>query len=251
MLTINFDDRDLAALGNRAALLTDRNLRFAIAQAMTDSAKEAQEHLKQVTPRFVDRPTPYTLNSTYVRFANPNRLTAEVGFKQSGAKNPSGKYLTPMARGGDRSNTRVEGVLRAGGVIKPTQFIVPLPAFRGDPFGNVPRGTYNMMLSQLKAFSGDSRYLNASDSARSRRKRETAGRFFVIRSQELGEGPKGIFYRAPGSDRIELAFAVLDDAPNYERRFPINRILNDEYANAYSRNIQTSLAKELDRALGR
>jgi hypothetical protein len=251
MLNITFDDSQLTALGDRAALLTDRNLRFAIAQAMTDSAKEAQAHLKAVTPRFVDRPTPFTTNSTYVRFANPSRLTAEVGFRGSGAPNPSGKYLTPIARGGDRSNTRAEGVLRRGGVIKPNQYIVPLPAFRGDPYGNVPRGTYTMLLSQLKAFSGDLGYLNASGSARSRRKRETAGRFFVVRSQKLGEGPKGIFYRAPDGDRIELAFAVLDDAPNYERRFPINRILNDEYANAYSRNIQTSLARELQRALGR
>jgi hypothetical protein len=251
MLNVTIDTKELTRLADRAALLTEKNLRYAVAQAMTDSAKDAQARLKAETPRFVDRPTPWTENSTYVRPAGPNRLTIEVGFKQDAVKGTAaGEYLNPMARGGDRSSTRVEGVLRSGGVIKRDQFIVPTPAFRGDPFGNVPKGTYTMMLSQIKAFSGPLGYLNASG-ARSKRKRATAGQFFTIRSRELGEGPKGIFYRAPGERSFELAFGVLNDAPNYERRFPIQRILNDEYAKAYARNIQTSLARELERALGR
>jgi hypothetical protein len=252
MLNITIDTKELTRLADRAALLTEKNIRYAVAKAMTDSAKDAQARLKAETPRFVDRPTPWTLNGTYVRSAGPNRLTAEVGFKQDAYKgSPAGKYLNPMARGGDRSSTRVEGVLRSGGVIKPNQFIVPTPAFRGDPFGNVPRGILTRMLSQTKAFTGPLASKNASDSARSKRKRAKTGAFFAIYTKELGEGPKGIFYRAPGAKSFELAFGVLDDAPNYERTFPIQRILNDEYAKAYARNIQTSLTKELQRALGR
>jgi hypothetical protein len=251
MLNITIDTKELTRLADRAALLTEKNLRYAVAQAMTDSAKDAQARLKAETPRFVDRPTPFTTDSTYVRFASPNRLTAEVGFKGFGAKNPAGEYLNPMARGGDRKAKPSEWVLRRGGVIKANQFVVPLPEWRGDAYGNVPKGTYSMMLSQLKAFSGSLAYMNASGSARSRRKRATAGQFFTIRSRDLGEGPKGIFYRAPDAKSFELAFAVVDDAPNQERRFPIQRILNDEYAKAYARNIQTSLARELERALGR
>lgn len=252
MLNVSLDTSGLTRLAERAALLTEKNLRHAVAQAMTNSAKDAQARLKAETPRFVDRPTPWTENSTYVRFANPNRLSVEVGFKQDAVKGtPAGRYLSPMARGGDRRNTRAEGVLRAGGVIKPNQFIVPTPAFRGDPYGNVPKGTYTMMLSQTKAFTGPLAYKNASDSARSRRKRATAGQFFTIYSSELGEGARGIFYRAPGAKSFELAFGVLDDAPNYERTFPIPRILNDEYAKAYARNIETSITNELRTALGR
>jgi hypothetical protein len=43
----------------------------------------------------------------------------------------------------------------------------------------------------------------------------------------------------------------LNDAPNYERTFPIPRILNEEYAKAYARNIETSITNELRTALGR
>jgi hypothetical protein len=252
MLNITIDTKELTRLADRAALLTEKNLRYAVAQAMTGSAKDAQARLKAETPRFVDRPTPWTENSTYVRFASPNRLTAEVGFKQDAVKGTAaGKYLNPMARGGDRRNTRAEGVLRAGGVIKDDQFIVPTPAFRSDPFGNVPRGILTRMLSQTKAFTGPLASKNASDSARSKRKRAKTGAFFAIYTKELGEGPKGIFYRAPGERSFELAFGVLNDAPNYERTFPIQRILNDEYAKAYAIRIEASLRKELRTALGR
>ena len=252
MLNVSLDTSELTRLAERAALLTEKNLRYAVAQAMTDSAKDAQARLKEATPRFVDRPTPWTENSTYVRFASPNRLTAEVGFKQDAVKGTAaGKYLNPMARGGDRKAKPSEWVLRRGGVIKANQFIVPLPEWRGDAYGNVPKGTYTMMLSQIKAFSGPLSYLNASGSARSKRKRATAGQFFTIRSRDLGEGPKGIFYRAPGERSFELAFGVLNDAPNYERTFPIQRILNDEYAKAYAVRIEASLRKELRTALGR
>ena len=242
---------DIPQKVGKLALLTDLQFRYAVAQAMTDAAKAADAKIRNDMSRYIDRPTPFTAKSTYVSFANPNRLHAEVGFKQFATKGtPAGKYLSAMARGGDRRNTRAEGVLRAGGVIKPGQFIVPTPAFRGDPYGNVPRGTYTMMLSQIKAFSGDLRSLNASGSARSKRKRATAGQFFTMRSRELGEGPRGIFYRAPGAANgvFELAFAVVNNAPNYEKRFPIVELLNAEVAREYPRLIESSLKKELARA---
>ena len=239
---------DIPQKVGKLALLTDLQFRFAVAQAMTDAARAGDARIRNDMSRYIDRPTPFTAKSTYVTFANPNRMHAEVGFKQFAAKGtPAGVYLSAMARGGDRRNTRAEDALRSGGVIKPDQFIVPTPAFRGDPYGNVPRGTYTMMLSQVKAFSNDRSYMNASGSARSRRKRQTAGQFFVIRSRELGEGPRGIFYRAPGAANgaIELAFAVVNDAPNYERRFPIVQLLNDEVAREYPRLVEARLRKEL------
>ena len=73
MLSITIDTKELTRLANRAALLTEKNIRYAVAQAMTDSARDAQARLEAETPRFVDRPTPWTVNSTYVR---PGRTRA-------------------------------------------------------------------------------------------------------------------------------------------------------------------------------
>jgi hypothetical protein len=229
----------------KLALLTDLQFRYAVAQSMTDSAKAGQKAITDSMSRYIDRPTPFTQRSTYVSFANPNRLSAEVGFKQFATKGtPAGKYLSAMARGGDRSHKRSESVLRGAGAIGRGQYIVPRREWQGDPYGNVPRGTMTMMLSQLKAFGGSLSYMNASGSARSQRKRAQAGQFFMSRSG------RAILYRPPGGDSrdVETAFMVLDDAPNHERRFPIVRILNEEVAREYPRLIKSSLEAELRRA---
>jgi hypothetical protein len=229
----------------KLALLTDLQFRYAVAQAMTDSAKAGQKAITDSMSRYIDRPTPFTQRSTYVSFANPNKLRAEVGFKQFATKGtPAGKYLSAMARGGDRSHKRSESVLRGAGAIGRSQYIVPRREWQGDPYGNVPRGTMTMVLSQLKAFNTAGATLNASNSVRSRRKRETAGQFFMSRSG------RAILYRPPGGDSrdVETAFMVLDDAPNHEKRFPIVRLLNEEIARSYPRHIRSSLERELRRA---
>jgi hypothetical protein len=238
---------DIPAKAGKLALLTDLQFRFAVAQAMTDAAKAGDKKIRSDMSRYIDRPTPFTVNSTYVSFANPNRMRAEVGFKQFAAKGtPAGKYLSAMARGGDRSHKRSEAILRLAGAIGPDQYITPSKenGWAGDPYGNVPRGTYTMMISQLKAFGGSLSYLNASNSKRSQRKRARAGQFFMSRSG------RAILYRSPGGgrDNTETAFMVLDQAPNHERRFPIVKLLNEEVARAYPRLIMSSLQRELARA---
>jgi hypothetical protein len=247
----------------KLALLTDLQFRYAVAQAMTDSAKAGQKAITDSMSRYIDRPTPFTQRSTYVSFANPNRLRAEVGFKgafptssgtgyfagggaRGGSGTPAGKYLSAMARGGDREPKRGERMLRARGLIRGSQYIVPnrKGGWPGDPYGNVPRGTYTLMYSQLKAFSESGFGANDNGSARSRSKRETVGGFFMSRSG------RAILYRPPGGDSrdVETAFMVLDDAPNHERRFPIVRILNEEVQREYPRLIKSSLEAELRRA---
>jgi hypothetical protein len=229
----------------KLALLTDLQFRFAVAQAMTDSAKAGQRAITDNMSRYIDRPTPFTQRSTYVSFANPNRMRAEVGFKQFATKGtPAGVYLSAMARGGDRPAKRSEQVLRRAGAIRSGQYIVPRRDWQGDPYGNVPRGTMSMVLSQLKAYRGDLASLNASNSARSQRKRAQAGQFFMSRSG------RAILYRPPGGNSrdVETAFMILDDAPNHEKRFPIVRLLNEEIDRNYPRLIQTSLRKELEKA---
>jgi hypothetical protein len=236
---------DIPQKAGKLALLTDLQFRFAVAQAMTNAAKAADSKIRNDMGRYIDRPTPFTAKSTYVTFANPNRLRAEVGFKQFATKGtPAGKYLSAMARGGDRSQKRSESILRGAGAIGSGQYITPLRGWQGDPYGNVPRGTMSMVLSQLKAYGGSLSYMNASGSARSQRKRATAGQFFMSRSG------RAILYRSPdgGRDSTETAFMVLDDAPNHERRFPIVKLLNEEVASVYPGAVRASLLAELRRA---
>ena len=241
-------DTNIPEKAGKLALLTDLQLRYAVAQAMTDAAKAGQQAITNSMSRYIDRPTPFTQNSTYVSFANPNRMHAEVGFRQFAAKGtPAGEYLSAMAKGGDRPPKPGERLLRSRGLIQGGQFIVPNreaenAALVVDSYGNVPKGTYSRMYSQLRSYSGIGSLQNATGSARSRRKRKTFGQFFLSGSR------RAILYRAPDSREVETAFIVLDDAPNHEKRFPIVDILNQEVARTYPQLIRSSLERELRRA---
>ena len=73
------------------------NLDQDLAKAMTLAAYDARDYLKNVTPRYVDRPTKWTLNSMFVEKAKPGNLTTRFGFKDTAVKcTPAAKYLQPM-----------------------------------------------------------------------------------------------------------------------------------------------------------
>ena len=98
---------DIPQKVGRLALLTDMQFRFAVAAAMTAAAKAADSKIRNDMSRYIDRPTLFTAESTYVSFANPNKLSAEVGFKQFATNGtPAGRYLSAMSRGGDRPAKR-------------------------------------------------------------------------------------------------------------------------------------------------
>ena len=67
---------DIPQKVGRLALLTDLQFRFAVAAAITAAAKAADSKIRNDMSRYIDRPTPFTAKSTYVTFANPNRMRA-------------------------------------------------------------------------------------------------------------------------------------------------------------------------------
>jgi len=67
---------------------------FAMAKALTQTAIQAQTDIVHAMARVFDRPTPYTLNSTYVIPATKDRLEAFVRLKDESAKGlPAVKWL--------------------------------------------------------------------------------------------------------------------------------------------------------------
>ena len=64
--------------------LDEKNISFAVAKAMTLTGQFAQTKLKAAMNTAIDRPTPYTINSTFVTFAKPSNLFMEVGIKTIG-----------------------------------------------------------------------------------------------------------------------------------------------------------------------
>ncbi len=88
----------------------------------------------------LDRPTPTTLNSLFVKMATKARA-AEVYFKDSWASGiPTDTYLQQAVSGGLRPHKRFEKSLIARGIMRSGQYTVPTTAFMNQ-YGNASRGT--------------------------------------------------------------------------------------------------------------
>jgi len=162
---IEWDSRELTTALDR---LTQRQLPFAIAVALTRTGQVIKNAEISEMRRVFDRPTPFTLNSLMLRPATKQRQYAEVWFKDFAPKGtPAAKYLLPQVRGGSRSNKRFEGALRHGGVLGRDEYAIPARGAPKDSYGNVRRGLYQRILSDL----GSSR--DASQNSKG------SGKFFV------------------------------------------------------------------------
>ena len=241
-----------------------KQLPFVIAKAMTESAKKAQVALKAQTPRYVDRPTTWTMNSTFVRFASPKKLEAWVGFKDSAPKGtPAAKYLQPIISGGARRQKSSERQLVASGVLSPGSFIVPtgITPLKLNAYGNLSGGTYTQVLSRLKALGEQGYTANVSGSNRSQVKRSQRDYF----AGQPGSLPLGIYARlgkkpkgtgGPGSVKggrpitsdlrrgFHTVFYVTRQ-PLYKPTFPVPKILDNTFRNTFGPNLRSAFEREL------
>ncbi|UCV09143.1 hypothetical protein [Dechloromonas denitrificans] len=157
----------------------ERQTRYAMARALTKTAKDAQGELVGEMKNQFDRPTPWTLRSTFVKPATKQTLRAIVGVKDmAGAK----ARATPEAilyhqfRGGGRIWKGLERWLNRAGLIGSSEFVVPGAGARIDQYGNMSQGQVVQIMSQLKLGADASAW--SSGSKRSRRSVRLAGRVF-------------------------------------------------------------------------
>lgn len=239
-IRIDFDAEALQALDKRVRLLTDQNLRYVAARALTGAAQAAQQQLKQATPRYIDNPTRWTLGGTFVRFARADNLTAEVGFRQDkqGRGNPAGKYLqpivkgtTPKLKGADLSASKVAGLPR-GAVLVPVRSNGLVNAS-----GNVSLSSYAKVIGGLRDKSGG----------------------YFIGNVTPGGSVKGIFRRGEGLmnrtstvERYVKLMFVLDQNPKQRRRqFPVRQVLEQGFTQAWRRELAAAFDAEVARRLGK
>jgi hypothetical protein len=251
----------ISQLDKRVQLLTDRNVAYMAARAMTRSAQAAQTDLKQAMPRFIrGGPTPFTQNSTYVRFAKPTDLSVEVGFKQFASKGtPAGRYLQPMAGGGGRRNKSSELQLQRKGLLRVGEYIVPadVTPLRLNSYGNLTGGTYTQLLSRLGGFGEQGYTANVSRAAASQAKRRQRDYFLG----QPGGLPRGIQARVgprpkgnpggigrPVTSNLPRGFHTvfyITGQPRYKATFPIRDLLSQGFERSWRVELQAAFAAEL------
>jgi len=201
--------------------LEKKHIPFVMARTATLLAQRVKKGTITVMQKRLDRPTPTTLNSLFVKMATKARA-AEVYFKDSWTSGiPADTYLQQAVSGGLRPHKRFEKSLIARGIMRSGQYAVPTTAFMNQ-YGNVSRGTMLKILSGLGAAESTRGYqANASGSAKSRRK-GNAHRFF---SGDV-DGTQGLWERKSMGmgDAVRPVFIFSDSAPKYRTIFPFFKI---------------------------
>ena len=162
-----------------------KQVKFAAARALTETAKDVQKAVPSTLARSLDRPAPFTRNnSTFIKVATPATMEAAVLFKDRQAK-----YL----------RLQVEG-----GVYRPGDAGIRLPGnIQVNAFGNIPQGT----IAKLKAAAQNgqlsaaiARRLNVTGQRRKGQRNKPLQLFFGVPTGKGWENaPLAIWRRVEGS----------------------------------------------------
>jgi hypothetical protein len=235
MFTVSVDSNIKQAL-RKLDNFDRRQMPFVIAKALTATAKDSQAAIIGALPRVFENPTPYTLNGTYVKTATKQRLEATVKLKDESFKGtPANKYLGPSIFGGQRNVKRVERLLTARGILPAGMSVVPGDAAQLDAYGNMTRGQFSKILSQLKA--NTDRYQNETTASRKRKSKTSRGRYFAG-APAGGKLPQGVWERtsfAKGSAIRPILIFV--NVPSYRKQFDFFGLVNQTIRNKFEQRL--------------
>ena len=216
-----------------------KQIPFAMAKALTLTAIQAQTDIVQAMTQVFDRPTPYTLNSTYVVPATKDRLESFVQLKDSAAKGtPAIKFLDPEVFGGERNPKRGEKALQRLGALASGSFIAPGAGLKLDQYGNISAGTMTKILSAVQA--NPDYYQSVTQ--KSRKRAIAAGRnleYFVGRSPS-GARHLGVWER--DGRHLHPILIFIDRPPTYRERLKFYAIAQETYERVYQRLFNEALA---------
>lgn len=249
MINVSINTKDLGGMARFVAALSG-NLDKTTAAAMTFAGFDAQNALKAQTPRYVNNPTKWTQNATFVKRATPATLAVTIGFKEWAIKGtPSAVYLQPMVAGEPRRQKSTERQLSSAGIIRPGQFIIPtgVHPLKLNSYGNLSASTYTQVLSRLKALGGAGQGYtgSASSSTRSRGRRAQADYFMAgpgglprgiqarVGPRPKGKGGKGSKQGGrPVTSNLPRGFHTvfyITQQPRYRATFPVPRIIESTF----------------------
>lgn len=259
------DTRDLDRMSVAWAHLIGQ-YEWIAARAMTEAAKIAKAGIqREILPMIEGGPTAWTRRGLIVKYARRDDLRAMVGFQygegrfEDGAFTrkaqgvAAGRYIGIHARGGDRRPKSSELQLRRAGLIGQDQFLVPPGSktrnrgVRLNQHGNLSGGQYQQILSRVKGFTTAGSNQNTTNTSKRRQ-----ADYFIMRYEGgrpanrhvLGATPAFIAKRV-GRRGFKPALWITDQ-PNYERRLPIRRVAEREFARAFPIQFERALTKELE-----
>ena len=207
---------------------------YALSQSLNETAKNIKAGEVDEMRNAFDRPTPFTLNSLWIRFAQKDDLTAEVGFRDfAGKGTPAGHYLQPQVDGGGRPMKKSEKMLGA--------FWVPAPGVKLDRYGNISPGQITQILSVLGAFPQVGYSMNRS--RRSRQQNKKPRDYFIVRRGDQNHLRPGVWERLGGHRLRPILFFI--DAPSYQIRYRFYEVAEKVLKEGIQDNFNIAIVREL------
>lgn len=214
---------------------------YATAKALTATAQAVKKDLQNEMRQVFDRPTPYTLNSIYVKAARKTDLTARVWLKDGAG------YLHPQIFGGRRTIKNFERALQSRGLLPSGMYAVPGSAAKLDQYGNMSKGQLMQILSALNVAEMTSGYLANRLQRIKGRAKKNQGQFFVGRpGRRL---PLGVWQRfgfTHGSAVKPVIIFVSSVA--YKPRFKFFEVGRDTINREFGKQFKSAMAEALSAA---
>lgn len=210
-----------------------------VSQAINNTANKVQTELKNSMKTSFDRPTPFTLNSLFLKPSTPRTLTATVFVKDPPRLSDKQHYLLPHITGSRRTYKRSEGALWHIGILPGSNAIVPGRFANKDSYGNMSPGQIVQILSYFKAFGQQGYRANITDKKKAKMwkgsKKKIGTAYFAGRPGG-GRLPLGIYQRfnlGHGS-AIKPVMIYTKHKPTYTKRWPFEeigrRVCDQEFA---------------------
>ena len=232
--------------------ISQRRLDAALATALTRTAVAVRDAELAELRQVIDRPTPYTERSLFVRGATATRLEAQVWFKDErsgagGAGTPATYYLGPQVDGGGRRLKRFEAALRAAGHLPSGWFVVPGKGAQIDGFGNMAKGQIMQILSQLRVqlTAGYDRAMSRDARKQIAAQRRAGGRFFVM---PPGKSRAPGVYRREFMGRTVTPVAMFVRGVQYRRRFDFDGVARRVIDQRLEGEVLRAVSETLERA---
>lgn len=218
---------DLHRLASTLDDYAKRQLPFAAARALTHAAQQARTDLKAAMAKAFDRPSRWTLNSTYVEPATKAKLEANTHFKDRLARGvPAGRFLAPQIMGGSRSMKSHEKQIAAAGFLPSGLRLVPSKHAPLDQSGNIRPALLAQIIAGLGAAPITSR-------AGARLRAASAGTtFFAILpgAPQRGGLPPAIYMaKGSGRSRVVLPILIYASGAGYVPRYDFQAIAMQSY----------------------
>lgn len=243
---------------NQLTDLEKKELPYAMMLALNKTAGEINQAEIEKMKEIFDRPTAYTLGSTFVKYAKINKLSAEVGFREwPGKGTPPEKYLSPQVYGGDRNLKRFEKAFQEKGVLPSGMYAVPGRGASINGNGNMSTGQIVQLLAYFDSFGYQGYHANMTDQKRAKLAKGTKKGPSLVYFVSRGRGsegmngkpqhlPPGIYARYGFTFGTAIKCIIrFVKKPGYSKRFPFEETAEKLNDRVFLYNLREAVEKAI------